>query len=74
MVDYSLGMQLTTNLILVISVGIYLVQPTREKMGCYKTTKGMVFVTNKHHKLRLCKIITTLVKFHFINVPLKQFM
>ena len=31
-------------------------------------------ICHKHHKQRLCKIISTRVKFHFVNVLLEQFM
>ena len=31
-------------------------------------------ICHKHHKQRLCKIISTGVKFHFVTVLLKQFM
>ena len=31
-------------------------------------------ICHKHHKQRLCKIISTRVKFHFVSVFLEQFM
>ena len=31
-------------------------------------------ICHKHHKQRLCKIISTWVKFYFVNVLFKQFM
>ena len=31
-------------------------------------------ICHKHHKQRLCRIIRTRVKFHFVNVLFEQFM
>ena len=31
-------------------------------------------ICHKHHKQRLCKIISTQVKFHFVNALLQPFM
>ena len=38
------------------------------------TPRGRRDFCHKHHKQCLCKIISTRVKFHFVNVLLEQFM
>ena len=49
------------------------------KMTMMVTAMNMTVMTrhdicHKHHKQRLCKIVSTQVKFHFENVILEQFM
>ena len=45
-----------------------------KKNANVKLGSGRREICHKHHKQRLCKIISIRVKFHFVSVHLEQFV